>query len=174
MLLRVVPVFSSSFDGKPDHRLLTLLVILMFVTGCASTTTKRVTKQQVRTSPVVSYALGLRGTAYSWGGESPYDGFDCSGFVQHVYGRYGIHLPRTAREMAESLPPISSANPQPGDLVFFNTTGAPYSHVGIYIGQDAFIHSSSVKGEVIISSLLKPYWWEHFLGIRRPLSPRPG
>jgi cell wall-associated NlpC family hydrolase len=167
--LFVLPIFRISRDGQSAHRLFTLASILIFVTGCASTPKQVPTHtQQAWKNPVVSYALGLKGTPYSWGGESRYEGFDCSGFVQHVYGRHGVRLPRTARQMAAALPPIPNPNRQPGDLVFFNTTGAPYSHVGIYIGHDDFVHSSSAKGKVIVSSLVKPYWKRHFLGIRRP------
>lgn len=123
---------------------------------------------QASASPVVRYALSLKGAPYRWGKESPAEGFDCSGFVQHVYQRHGVRLPRTAHQMASALPPLDSRARQPGDLVFFNTTGEPYSHVGIYIGDNQFVHSSSVRGGVIISSLEGRYWWEHFLGIRRP------
>ncbi len=155
-------------------RVTLLAAIALGVVACASKPPRPLAKRPPAASPIINYALGLRGTTYTWGGESPYEGFDCSGFVQHVFGRYGVRLPRTARQMAESLPPLPGSRPQPGDLVFFNTTGAPYSHVGIYIGQDAFVHSSSAKGQVIVSSLTKPYWWQHFLGIRRPRRPGSG
>lgn len=153
---------------RPAHRFLALAVVLILVAGCAGKPKKPAMARRAPASPVVSYALSLQGTPYVWGGESPGKGFDCSGFVQHVFGRHGIRLPRTARQMANALPAQDSRGRQPGDLVFFNTTGEPYSHVGIYIGKNAFVHSSSAKGGVIVSSLDKPYWWEHFLGIRRP------
>ncbi len=150
------------------YRLFALVSILIFMAGCASTPKPR-PAQRAHIAPVVNYALSLQGATYVWGGESPAEGgFDCSGFVQYVYGRYGIRLPRTARQMAEALPPLDNRDKRPGDLVFFNTTGEPYSHVGIYIGHNDFVHSSSAKGGVIVSSLDKPYWWEHFLGVRRP------
>ncbi|CAL1241341.1 C40 family peptidase [Candidatus Methylocalor cossyra] len=146
---------------------LILASLLALFSGCASRP-KPPPARPSYLSPLVSYALSLRGTPYVWGGASPEEGFDCSGFVQHVYRRHGIRLPRTAREMAEVLPPLDSRSRRPGDLVFFNTTGEPYSHVGIYIGNDDFVHASSAKGQVIVSRLDKPYWWEHFLGVRRP------
>ena len=150
-------------------------VLALFVTllaGCAGTP-KRAHHRGAQLSPVVRYALSLRGVPYRWGKESPDEGFDCSGFVKYVYARHGIRLPRTAYEMAAALPAVDSRRRQPGDLVFFNTTGEPYSHVGIYIGDNAFVHSSSARGEVIVSTLDKPYWWEHFLGIRRPALLNP-
>lgn len=157
--------FATGF--RPVHRVLALALALALFAGCASKP-KKPTVARRAPAPVVSYALSLQGTPYVWGGESPEKGFDCSGFVQHVYRRHGIRLPRTARQMADALPSLDRRGRQPGDLVFFNTTGEPYSHVGIYIGNNAFVHSSSAKGGVIVSSLDKPYWWGHFLGIRRP------
>ena len=145
-----------------------LAFILNILVGCASTPKTTTLKNSFATrNPVVNYALSLQGKPYRWGQESPQQGFDCSGFVKHVYARHGIRLPRTAHQMANALPKVDSRIRQPGDLVFFNTTGEPFSHVGIYIGENAFVHSSSVIVRVIISSLSKPYWWEHFLGIRR-------
>jgi cell wall-associated NlpC family hydrolase len=154
-------------DRPLVNRWFTLVTLLAFLAGCAGTP-KRAPKGRAQASPVVRYALSLQGVPYRWGKESPDEGFDCSGFVKHVYGRHGIRLPRTAYGMAVVLPPVDSRYRRPGDLVFFNTTGEPYSHVGIYIGNNAFVHSSSARGEVIVSSLDKPYWWEHFLGVRRP------
>jgi cell wall-associated NlpC family hydrolase len=155
--------------NDPFIRRIALATLLAVLAGCASTPKPKAARpRHVQASPVVSDALSLQGTPYLWGGNSPDEGFDCSGFVKYVYGRHGIRLPRTAHEMASALPPLDNRRRQPGDLVFFNTTGEPYSHVGIYIGNDAFVHSSSAKGQVIVSRLNLPYWWEHFLGVRRP------
>jgi cell wall-associated NlpC family hydrolase len=159
---------STNMDFRSASRCLALLVVLTLFAGCAGKPRKPAMARRAPASPVVSYALSLQGTPYVWGGESPEEGFDCSGFVQHVFQRHGIRLPRTARQMAGALPSLDSRSRQPGDLVFFNTTGEPYSHVGIYIGNNAFVHSSSARGGVIVSSLDKPYWWDHFLGVRRP------
>ncbi|MGZ8219559.1 C40 family peptidase [Methylomagnum sp.] len=150
------------------YRRLALAAALVLVAGCASRP-KPPPVKRTQMAPVVNYALSLRGTPYVWGGESFEEGgFDCSGFVQHVYKRHGIRLPRTARQMADALPALADQYRQPGDLVFFNTTGEPYSHVGIYIGHDDFVHSSSAKHGVIVSNLNTPYWVDHFLGTRRP------
>ena len=143
-----------------------LACCLLLLSGCASTPKPPV--QPRAASPLLGYALSLQGAPYRWGKGTPGEGFDCSGFVQHVYGRYGIRLPRTALQMASVLPPVDSRYRQPGDLVFFNTTGQPFSHVGIYLGDNAFVHASSSLGRVAVSSINGPYWWEHFLGIRRP------
>jgi cell wall-associated NlpC family hydrolase len=117
----------------------------------------------------VSYALSLQGIPYRYGKGSPGEGFDCSGFVKHVYGRHGVLLPRTVREMAQTLPAVGKEARRPGDLLFFNTSGRSFSHVGIYLGEDAFVHApSSQTGRVMVSSLKRPFWWRRFLGVRRP------
>lgn len=118
---------------------------------------------------VVAYALRLEGAPYRYGGASPATGFDCSGFVSYVYGRFGYPLPRTTQAQARTLSFISRRDLRPGDLVFFNTDGGTFSHVGIYIGQNEFIHApSSRTGRVSIASLSNPYWARHFSGARRP------
>ncbi|HTT07320.1 MAG TPA: NlpC/P60 family protein [Gammaproteobacteria bacterium] len=118
---------------------------------------------------LLSYATSLRGVSYHPGGTSPQQGFDCSGFVRHVYGRWGVSLPHNADEMARSLPPILPADPRPGDLVFFNTLGRAHSHVGIYLGKDEFIHAPSSRSEtVMVSSLQDSYWRKRLDGVRRP------
>jgi hypothetical protein len=150
-------------------RWLMLGIALCLLDGCAS---QPKPKPSPRTTPinlaVVRDALSMKGIPYRWGEETPENGFDCSGLVQYVYGRYGVALPRTAYQMAMALPELDAVYRQPGDLVFFNTTGKPYSHVGIYIGNDHFVHASSAKGKVVVSPLQTPYWTEHFLGLRRP------
>ncbi len=117
------------------------------------------------------YALGLHGTHYQWGGNSPQSGFDCSGFVRHVYKESaGMLLPRSSYEMSRAGNPIDSAELQPGDLVFFNTLQRAYSHVGIYVGDNRFIHSPSAGKSVQISQMSDSYWKRRFEGARRMAS----
>ncbi len=119
-------------------------------------------------SDVVMYALGLHGTNYQWGGNTPQSGFDCSGFVRHVYKEAaGMLLPRSAYEMSQSGSYIDSSNLQPGDLVFFNTLQRAFSHVGIYVGDHRFIHSPSAGKSVQISQMGDNYWKLRFEGGRR-------
>lgn len=104
---------------------------------------------------IVNYAKKFIGTRYQWGGESP-SGFDCSGLVQYSFRHEGTSLPRTAAEQATVGKVISKSSLKVGDLVFFNTTGAEFSHDGIYVGNNEFL--SATDHGVMISSLSNPYW----------------
>jgi cell wall-associated NlpC family hydrolase len=120
-------------------------------------------------SNALTYALSLTGTRYHYGGTSPSEGFDCSGFVQYVFSHFGIELPRTAHDMAESLPKVRRDALRPGDLLFFNTNGRTYSHVGIYVGNDRFVHAPSTSSKIVmISDLSEEYWRKRLTGMRRP------
>ena len=115
---------------------------------------------------IVNTARRYIGVPYVWGGGSP-SGFDCSGLVQYAYKAHGINLPRTSKQQWTVGKQISKSELKPGDLVFFaNTYTTGVSHVGIYVGDNQFIHASSSKG-VIISSLSNTYWAAHYHGCRR-------
>lgn len=143
-----------------------LLLAIVLFSACSSTPDSRLTGDY---SPMVNYALSLQGKPYQYGKSSPNEGFDCSGFVKHVYERQGISLPRTAEGMAQVLSDVQKNDIQSGDLVFFNTNGRPFSHVGIYVSGDEFIHAPSQNtGKVLVSSLKNRYWGERFSCARRP------
>ena len=114
---------------------------------------------------LISTSMQYIGVPYVFGGTSPY-GFDCSGFVQYVFAKCGISLPRTADVQFEVGTPVSTTDLRPGDAVFFETYTYGASHVGIYIGDGNFIHASSSRG-VTISSLGSSYYSAHYLGARR-------
>jgi len=119
------------------------------------------------------YAASLIGTPYHMGGSSPEAGLDCSGFVHHVFSQT-VHsdLPRTSADMSKEGQAVELSGLQPGDLVFFNTLNRPSSHVGIYLGENRFIHASSnAAGSVTISNLQDQYWSSHFDGARRIFAP---
>jgi len=140
--------------------------VILF-SGCASVQEIKPTYQSQ--SSVGAYALSLQGMPYHYGKDSPEEGFDCSGFVKHVYEKQGITLPRTAKDMALSLPQIPKNDVHSGDLVFFNTNGNSFSHVGIYVNNDQFVHAPSQHtGRVLVSSLKNHYWQQHYSGVRRP------
>ena len=113
---------------------------------------------------VVADASEYIGVPYVWGGASPTQGFDCSGFVVYVYNKSNVKLPRTVAQMWNALPSVSK--PQVGDLVFFDTTGGP-SHVGIYIGNNKMIQAGTSTG-VTISDITSSYWSSRYLGAKRP------
>lgn len=146
-----------------------VLVALVLLAGCATAPKFESVSEEEPARRVVGYALSLQGSPFRYGKASPEEGFDCSGFIQHVYRVHGIPLPRTAREMAAALPAVDARERRAGDLLFFNTDGQPYSHVGLYVGDGSFVHApSSRTGHVMVSSLTQPYWWQRFTGVRRP------
>lgn len=102
------------------------------------------------------------GTPYRYGGTTP-KGFDCSGFIQHIYRLQGYLLPRTSRDQFSQLTPVSA--PKPGDLVFFHR-GGRINHVGLYIGGGKMIHSPQSGERVRIESIEKPNWKRRYAGAR--------
>jgi len=118
---------------------------------------------------VISLARQYLGTRYLWGGMSP-NGFDCSGFMNYIFRPFGIYLHRRSIDMATNGVYVSRKNLLPGDLVFFATMGGGrVSHVGMYIGGGEFIHSSSQRTGVMISSLSTAYWNRTYVTARRVL-----
>ncbi|MDQ6619950.1 MAG: C40 family peptidase [Pseudomonadota bacterium] len=114
------------------------------------------------------YALGLIGVSYRWGGTSPETGLDCSGLVRHVFAQVtGVSLPRSAREMSRVGKRVDIADLEPGDLVFFNTRHFAFSHVGIYLGGNRFLHAPSPGRDVEVAPLDGGYWQTRFNGARR-------
>lgn len=123
------------------------------------------------TSSVVEYAKQYMGYPYVYGGSSP-RGFDCSGLVKYVFANFGITLNRTASAQMDNGTSVSKSELIPGDVVFFKKAGSSASrasHVGIYIGNNQFIHASTSKTGVIISDMDSSYYNTGFVGARRML-----
>ncbi len=116
----------------------------------------------------IDQAMDLLGIRYRRGGSSPEAGFDCSGFVSHVFREgLGLMLPRSSKEMSKSGEVIDRDELRPGDLVFFNTMRKAFSHVGIYLGDNQFVHAPRTGGRVRIEDLRDGYWMKRFNGARR-------
>ena len=116
---------------------------------------------------IIGTASSMQGVPYVFGGNGP-GGFDCSGFVKYCYMSSGINLPRMADEQYYATKRVSRHNLKTGDLVFFTTYTSGVSHVGIYIGNDDFIHASSSRG-VVISNLNEGYYASRYVGAGRIL-----
>jgi cell wall-associated NlpC family hydrolase len=121
-----------------------------------------------KASDLVVNAMGFLGVPYKRGGNSFDQGFDCSGFVKAMYEQtVGLVLPRRAAEQAAATQPIDKSELQPGDLVFFNTLKSTFSHVGIYVGDNKFIHSPRTGSVVRVEDMRVGYWSSRFDGARR-------
>lgn len=134
----------------------------------------QVTYSQPSPSPiaddVLMRAIGLVGTPYRWGGNTPDSGFDCSGLIKYVYrDAAGISLPRSTREMiVMHAPTVDAKSLQSGDLVFFATNGgSQVSHAGIYVGEGRFVHAPSSGGTVRLDYLSNSYWAKAYLQAKR-------
>ena len=117
---------------------------------------------------VVVGALNMIGVRYRWGGNTPDSGLDCSGFVRYVFqDTLGMTLPRRAEEMSRVGEKVRVSELKPGDLVFFNTMRRSFSHVGIYIGDNKFVHSPSTGSTIRVDDMENGYWEKRFTGARR-------
>ncbi len=164
------------------HNLLFLICFIsLILSGCASKAVRLpdsepepvavsapVIKVTDRASGVALQALAHLGTPYRFGGLSPQTGFDCSGLVAYVYREgAGLALPRNTFDLSRQGEPVERSALRPGDLVFYNTQQRENSHVGIYLGEDRFIHAPTSGGEVRVESLRTDYWARRYNGARR-------
>ncbi|MEN7529430.1 C40 family peptidase [Cupriavidus sp. 2SB] len=117
---------------------------------------------------LVVNALGLIGVRYRFGGNSPESGLDCSGFVRYVFNdTFGFMLPRRSVEMSQVGTTVVANELRPGDLVFFNTMRHTFSHVGIYIGDNKFVHAPSTGSKIRVDDMRASYWVTRYNGARR-------
>jgi len=121
-------------------------------------------------SDLVIASMNFLGVPYKRGGQSVEQGFDCSGFTRHVFeASIGLMLPRRSNEQAQAagLKAVDRNDLKPGDLVFFDTLRAAFSHVGIYIGDGKFIHAPRTGGQVRVEDMRLAYWTKRYNGARR-------
>ena len=111
---------------------------------------------------LVQAALRSMGVRYRWGGNSPKEGFACSGFTRYSFRNVNIQLPRTAAEQSRASRTIQRHDLKPGDMIFFRTSGHQVNHVGIYLGNGRFVHAASGGGRVLVDDLRKSYWQSRF------------
>lgn len=115
-------------------------------------------------SALAGLALQYQGYAYVWGGDSPSTGFDCSGFVQWLYGQFGVSLPHSSYAQWNDGTHVSYDQLQPGDIIFFTTEGVFANHVGIYLGNGEFISAATPSQGVVVQSLSEPYFADNYDG----------
>lgn len=156
-------------DVVGSWRLLVFVLVAMAATGCAPKRIFRDSGASTEPSPspppsdlgarVVDLAREQVGTPYAFGGGDPQEGFDCSGLVQWTYGRFGVSLPRSVKELAGVGQAVGTADIRAGDLLFFSIRGgAKPDHVGIYAEKHRFVHAPS-SGSVVRTESLNDAWW---------------
>jgi len=157
------------------------VAMTIFLTGCSSTPSRPTTDEQHTSGPskaweqstareyskgqqIVSIADSLIGSPYRYGGASP-RGFDCSGLVYYTHQQLDIAVPRTTKEQARYRPHKQLKTIQPGDILFFRIYGRHVSHVGIYAGNQKFIHAPKSGKYVSYASINEPYWRERMVKV---------
>lgn len=160
-----------------SSKLLSLAIFLSLLAACSSparrepvvpSTIPQASRPAVpQGNEVVLYALGLIDTGYRFGGKNPEAGLDCSGMVSYIYEQaLGLAIKGSAADIARRGKSVSRSDLRPGDLVFFNTRNAAFSHVGIYIGDERFVHAPSSNGRVRIDRLNERYYAQRFEAAR--------
>lgn len=140
----------------------------LILAGCGSSPKYKYGKTSASKQTVITTAKKMLGVKYRYGGTSPNQGFDCSGLVQYSHKSAGITLPRTTGQQYRESKRVSRKNLKVGDLVFFKTViSRAVSHVGIYLGNNKFIHAPSSGKRVKINSMNEKYWLKHFTGAGR-------
>ncbi len=173
-LLAAAGAAHAAPDGKPDLQGDVVLQLLhdrgLLPPAVAENSQALVRQVRDAASDLVISAMNFLGVPYRRGGNSPDQGFDCSGFTRHIFERsLGLVLPRRADQQAHEagLLAIDRDELKPGDLVFFDTMRRAFSHVGIYVGEGKFIHSPRSGAHVRVEDMRAAYWSRRFNGARR-------
>lgn len=160
----------------PPPVFLPIVLATLLLAACSSPSTRLVASSSTisqqsgvseQGNEVAIYALGLVDTGYRFGGKNPEAGLDCSGMVSYIYHRAaGMKVVGSAADIARNGRSVERNALRPGDLVFFNTLKRPFSHVGIYLGDQRFIHAPSSNGKVRIDRLNDRYYAQRFEAAR--------
>ncbi|MGN6720872.1 MAG: C40 family peptidase, partial [Candidatus Binatia bacterium] len=143
-----------------------LLILLLASKGMNFAEEPTIARVPIR-DRLASAARHFLGLPYRWGGMSERHGMDCSGFTKALFAKLNIELPRTARDQYHAGHEISVENLRTGDLLFFSTDGVTPDHVGLYVGNNRFVHAEKKAGRVIITDLNQSWYIKHFIGARR-------
>jgi cell wall-associated NlpC family hydrolase len=183
------PQPMTLLPAKSRYLGLSSAVLMMLLSACATTQAPRASYESSQThrledadsiemrdlrqvsNEVIIRAISLVGTPYRYGGTLPETGFDCSGLIGFVFNEAaGLKLPRTTRELIDiEAKAIDQNDLQAGDLIYFNSRGGRVSHIGIYVGENRFVHAPSSGGVVRIDKLNTPYWTKFYVGAKRVL-----
>jgi len=142
-----------------------LLLLALLASGCASKPVSDAPSNALHRH-ASEIAASMVGKPYRYGGNTP-QGFDCSGLVQYSYLRAGMNVPRSTKTQRRKSRKVSISGLARGDLLFFNPEGKYSSHVGIYLGDNRFVHAPSSGRHVRMDSLNDAYWREHLVDARR-------
>lgn len=147
----------------------TMAIVAIFLISCTSSSSpgKETSYPRAAADKALAAAWKTIGKPYRYAAEGS-QAFDCSGLVRYSYSKAGIELPHCTTELKAVTRVVRDKEVRKGDLVFFEENGKKYSHVGIYAGNNRFIHAAAVRRAVRVDSLLDPYWKERFLDARRP------
>ena len=179
VLLRVLFLSAQRMSATQMAARVVMLSVMLALVGCGTWRGAAVPASPGGAQPaaqvlspqkrhdVVLQAMAMLDRNYTYGGKKLHTGFDCSGLVSFVYQESaGVRLSGSAADMARQTRSIDASQAAPGDLVFFNTLGSSFSHVGIYIGDGKFIHAENEKTGVKTSSMKSTYWSRRFEGFR--------
>ena len=142
-----------------------LLLLFVLLAGCARTPVAN-PPVSAASRDATEVAASMVGKPYRYGGSTP-QGFDCSGLVYFSFQQVGIKVPRSTERLRKQGQEVATAQATRGDLLFFNQEGRNSSHVGIYLGNNRFVHAPSSGKRVRVDSLTDPYWQKHWAGVRR-------
>lgn len=168
LILLALPLTAHAEPEGMDNDALERMIRERTGSAPASPSSPQQTPSGDAAGDLIMNAMSLIGVSYRFGGNSPTQGLDCSGFMQYIFRQtMGITLPRSSAAMAEVGTHVERANLRPGDLVFFRTSGNRISHVGMYIGNDRFIHAPSTGKNIEITSMNSRYWGSKYATARR-------